>query len=83
LILTAEEYARGFIDFDAVLPEGCAVELWTRTTDEPGEEAEWTGPYSTPEGAKVLSPPKPSIQLRVELKRGDDPTKTPILNKVR
>jgi len=83
LILTAEEYARGFIDFDAVLPEGCAVELWTRTADEPGEEAEWTGPYSTPEGAKVLSPPKLSIQLRVIRKHGDDPTKMPILNKVR
>jgi hypothetical protein len=28
LLLTEEEYARGFIDFDAVLPEGCTVELW-------------------------------------------------------
>ena len=83
MILTAEEYARGFIDFDAVLPEGCTVELWTKTADEPGEEAEWTGPYSTPEGTKVLSPPKPHMQLCVGLKRGDDPTKTPILNKVR
>lgn len=83
MILTAEEYARGFIDFDAILPEDCAVELWTRTADEPGEEAEWTGPYSTPEGNKVLSPPKPYMQLRVELKRGDDPTKTPVLKKVR
>lgn len=83
MIFTAEEYARGFIDFDAVLPEGCTVELWTRTADESGVEAEWTGPYSTPEGAKVLSPPKPYMQLRIDLKRGDDPTKTPILNKVR
>ena len=83
MILTAEEYARGFIDFDAASPEGCTVELWTRTADEPGEEAEWTGPYSTPEGTKVLSPPKPYMQLCVGLKRGDDPTKTPILNKVR
>lgn len=83
MILTAEEYARGFIDFDAVLPEGCTVELWTRTADQPGDNAEWTGPYTTPEGAKVLSPPKPYMQLSVELRRGDDPTKTPILNKVR
>ena len=83
MILTAEEYERGFIDFDAVLPEGCTVELWTRTADQPGEETEWTGPYSTPEGAKVLSPPKPYMQLCIGLKRGDDPTKTPILNKVR
>ena len=83
LILTAEEYARGFIDFDAVLPEGCKVELWTRTADQPGDETEWIGPYSTPEGAKVLSPPKPYMQLSIGLKRGDDPTKTPILNKVR
>ena len=83
LLLTAEEYARGFIDFDAVLPEGCKVELWTRTADQPGDEAEWNGPYSTLEGAKVLSPPKPHMQLCVGLKRADDPTKTPILNKVR
>jgi len=83
LILTAEEYARGFIDFDAVLPEGCTVELWTRTADQHGDETEWTGPYSTPEGAKVLSPPKPYMQLCIGLKRGDDPTKMPILNKVR
>jgi hypothetical protein len=83
LILAAEEYARGFIDFDAVLPEGCTVELWTRTADQPGEETEWTGPYSTPEGAKVLSPPKPHLELSIGLKSGDDPTKTPILNKVR
>jgi len=65
LLLTAEEYARGFIDFDAVLPKGCTVELWTRTSDQSGEETEWTGPYSTPEGAKVLSPPKLYMQLRV------------------
>lgn len=83
MILTAEEYARGFIDFDAVLPEGCTVELWTRTSDQPAEEVEWTGPYSDPEGAKVLSPAKPYMQLCVGLKRGEDPTKTPILNKVR
>jgi len=83
LILTAEEYARGFIDFDAVLPEGCAVELWTRTSDQLGDDAEWTGPYSIPEGAKVLSRPEPHMELRVGLKRGDDPTKTPILYKVR
>ncbi len=77
MILTAEEYARGFIDFDAVLPQGCTVELWTRTTDGPEDEGEWAGPYSTPEGSKVLSPPKPYMQLGVGLKRGDDPTKTP------
>ncbi|MFC1894217.1 hypothetical protein ACFLYR_09455 [Chloroflexota bacterium] len=59
LILTAEEYERGFIDFDAILPHDCEVELWTRTTDQPTDDAEWTGPYITPTGAKVLSPPKP------------------------
>lgn len=83
MILTAEEYARGFIDFDAALPEGCTVELRTRTSDQPAEEGEWTGPYSDPKGAKVLSSAKPYIQLRVELRRGEDPTKTPILRKVR
>ena len=40
LILTAEEYARGFIDFDAVLPQVCTVELWTRTADGPEDEGE-------------------------------------------
>lgn len=83
MILTAEEYARGFIDFDAVLPKDCIIELWTRTTDTPQESSECTGPYSKPEGSKVLSPPKPYMQLQVQLKRGDDPTKTPILTKVR
>lgn len=83
MILTVEEYERGIIDFDAVLPEGCTVELWTRTADQPGNETEWTGPYSTPEGNKVLSLPKTYMQLRIGLKRGSDPTKTPILNKVR
>lgn len=83
MILTAEEYERGIIDFDAVLPEGCTVKLWTRTFDQPGEEDEWSGPYSTPGGAKVLSPPKLYMQLRVDLQHGNDPTKTPILNKVR
>ena len=47
MILTAEEYARGFIDFDAILPEGCTVELWTRTADHLGEETEWA-PMSCP-----------------------------------
>jgi len=37
-ILVAGEYAKGFIDFDADLPEG-AVEIWTRTADQPGDEA--------------------------------------------
>ena len=83
MILTAEEYARGFIDFDAVLPEDCTVELWTRTSEQPAEEVEWTGPYSDPEGSKVLSSAKPYMQLCIGLKRGEDPTKTPILNKVR
>lgn len=83
MLLTQEEYARGFIDFDAVLPEGCTVELLTSTCDQPQDEAEWAGPYATPEGSKVLSPPKPYMQLSIRLKRGNDPTKTPILNKVR
>jgi hypothetical protein len=82
LILTPEEYARGFIDFDAVLPEGCTVELWTKTADQPRETAEWTGPYSTPKGAKVLSPPKSHIQLHIGLHTKDQ-TKSPVLKKVR
>jgi hypothetical protein len=84
MILTAEEYSRGFIDFDAELPEGCAVNIWTETTDDPAQTSnEWAGPYSTPTGCKVLSPPRPNIRLRIELKRGDDPSKTPVLRRVR
>ncbi len=83
MILTAEEYIRGYIDFDAALPEGCAIELWTKTADYTGEESEWAGPYTNPDGSKVLSPPKSMIQLCVRLSRGDDPSQTPILNKVR
>jgi len=84
MILTSEEYSRGFIDFDAELPEGCAVNLWTETTDDPAKtNNEWTGPYSIPTGCKVLSPPKQNMRLRIELKRGDDPSKTPVLKRVR
>ncbi len=83
MILTTEEYARGFIDFDAVLPKDCIIELWTRTADTQEENSEWTGPYSKPDGSKVLALPKPYMQLQVQLKRGDDPTKTPVLAKVR
>lgn len=83
MILTQEEYARGFIDFDAAIPEGCRVQLWTRTANQPGDETEWTGPYSNPQGSKVLSSPESFIQLSMALNRGADPTKTPILKKVR
>jgi len=82
LILTAEEYARGFIDFDATLPDGCSIELRTKTADQPGEESEWTGPYSTPEGAKVLSQPMRYMQLHIGLHTKDQ-TKSPVLKKVR
>ena len=83
MILTAEEYARGFIDFDAVLPKDCGVSIWTMTADQPEDENQWTGPYSNPQGNKVFSPPKDFIQLRICLNRGEDPTKTPVLQKVR
>ncbi len=84
MILTAEEYSRGFIDFDVDLPEGCRVNIWTKTSNDPAETSnEWEGPYSTPAGCKVLSPPKPNIELLIELKRGEDPSKTPTLRRVR
>lgn len=84
MILSGEEYSRGFIDFDAELPEGCAIDIWTDTTDNPGEKTEqWAGPYSLPSGCKVLSAPKQYIRLKVELKRGSDPTKTPVLKRIR
>jgi hypothetical protein len=84
MILSAEEYSRGFIDFDAELPEGCTVNIWTSTTDNPSEnKGEWNGPYYLPSGCKVGSAPKPYIGLRVELKRGDNPSKAPILKQVR
>ncbi len=84
MILTDEEYKRGFIDFDAELPEGCSVDIWTTTTDNPNEQnEEWTGPYNITSGCKVTSLPKKYMRLKVELKRGDDPTKTPILKRIR
>jgi hypothetical protein len=83
LILTAEEYANGIIDFDAVLPKGCSVSIWARIADQPGDDTEWTGPYSDPLGNKVFSPPKNFMQISIGLNRGEDPTKAPVLQKVR
>jgi hypothetical protein len=83
LILTADEYSKGFVDFDAVLPEGCTVELWIRTANTPEEDDEWTGPYSEPSGCKILAPAKQYFQLRMNLKRGEDPTKSPIVKGIR
>ena len=68
MILTCEEYSRGFIDFDADLPYGCNVELWVRTADQIGDDSEWTGPYVSPEGSKVLSPKKKYMQLNIKLR---------------
>jgi hypothetical protein len=84
MILTDEEYNRGFIDFDAELPKGCSVNIWTDTTDNPNEQSEgWTGPYSIPSGCKVTSLSKQYVRLKVELKRADDPSKTPVLKHIR
>lgn len=83
MILTADEYSRGFVDFDALLPEGCTVELWIRTADTPEEDSEWTGPYSKPSGCRILAPPKEYFQLRINLKRGEDPTKSPTVKGIR
>lgn len=83
MILTAEEYSRGFLDFDADIPEGCSIEVWARSADQPGDEGEWTGPYVKPQGSKVLCPKKPYMQLNIHLRRGDDPTNTPVIRKVR
>jgi hypothetical protein len=84
MILSSEEYSRGFIDFDAELPEGCSVNVWTETTDNPKDtEEDWAGPYSIPSGSIVGSAPKPFIRLKVELKRGEDAGKTPVLKKIR
>jgi hypothetical protein len=84
MILSAEEYSKGFIDFDADLPEGCSVNIWTETTENPKDtKEEWAGPYSIPSGSIVGSAPKPFMRLKVELKRGEDASKTPVLKKIR
>lgn len=83
MILTWEEHQRGFIDFDAVIPEGASVQLWTRTKDDGETDGDWAGPYADPAGSKVLSPPKRYMQLRVNLAVGLDRTKSPELTHVR
>lgn len=83
MILTAEEYNRGFLDFDATIPAGGSVNLWARTSDGTEDPNEWTGPYPNPNGNKVLSPPKRYMQLRINLERGPDPFSSPVLTKVR
>ncbi len=83
MILTAEEYAKGFIDFDADIPDGCSVEIWSATSDSTEEAPEYLGPYTDPLGSKVLSLPKQYMSLRLELKRGDDKFATPVVRKIR
>lgn len=84
MILTPDEYTQGFLDFDASIPPGGAINIWTKTAaDDPNDPGEWTGPYSDRSGNKVLSLPKNRMRLRMELKRGPDPHATPILRKVR
>ena len=83
MILTAEEYAKGFIDFDADIPDGCSVEVWTATSDSTESAPEYAGPYTDPLGSKVQSPPKQYIALRVKLNRGDDVYKSPVIRKIR
>jgi hypothetical protein len=83
MILTKEEYARGFLDFDASIPEGGAVNIWTRTSDGPHDPGIWTGPYSNPDGNKVQSPSKQYMQIRINLERGPNPRVSPVLTKAR
>jgi len=83
MILTREEYRSGFISFDGTIPPGGEIAIWTATTDDPSEEAQWAGPYTNPAGAKVSSPPKRYYRLKMGMSRGPDPHQTPILTKVR
>ena len=83
MILTADEYSRGFIDFDAVVPDGCSVSLWTATADQPNDVLQWTGPYSVSTGSKVLSHRRAYALLRLELKKGQNQAESPVVTKVR
>ncbi len=83
MILTQEEYERGFICFDASLPNGYTVELFTRTADSPERFGHWDGPYTDPEGSLVTSPPMQYYQISWRGSPGTDSTKTPDLARVR
>lgn len=83
MILTEEEYSKGFLDFDASIPPGGKIDVWTRTRGHSDESAEWFGPYTSTSGNKVLSDAKTYMQVRIDLKRGPDPYQSPVLKKIR
>ena len=82
MILSEDEYKKGFIDFDANLPIGTSVEVWTRTAEHPQEDTAWEGPYTQPTGSKVHSSLNDLMQLSIGL-HTSDPHLTPVLKKVR
>lgn len=83
MILTEEEYSKGFLDFDASIPPGGEIGVWTRTRGHSDESAEWFGPYTSSSGNKVNSDAQTYMQVRIDLKRGPDPHQSPVLKKIR
>ncbi len=53
MILTEEQYSKGFLSFDASIPPGGAIEIWTSTTDGVNDSEQWAGPYIEPSGSVV------------------------------
>ncbi|MHB8618571.1 MAG: hypothetical protein ACYDAG_03210 [Chloroflexota bacterium] len=81
--LTAEQYERGVVSWDAEVPPGAAIEPQTATWDgSPPAEPEWSSPYTDPNGSVVTSPVRQYGQLRISM-RNSDPHTTPILRGIR
>jgi len=81
--LTAEEYERGVVSWNADVPTGAAVEPETATWDGPRPaELEWSAPYTDQTGSLVTSPVREHGQLRITM-RNTDPSTTPILREIR
>ena len=85
--LTADEYERGLLSWDATTPPGTAILPETISWAEAPpagfpDGLTWNGPYTNPNGSIVQSAALQHRQLRVGLKTSD-PTKTPILRQIR
>lgn len=84
MLLSEEQFDRGFIDFDAELPPGGMIKLFVKTRDaNTGSESEWSGPHADQSGEILNSPAGSSFKLKIESERGPDPYRTTRLTKVR
>jgi hypothetical protein len=65
------------------LPSGCTLQLYTRTgnSDRPDSTwSDWAGPYSSPDGDAMTSPPARYIQWKAVLRSSG--TASPVLDEV-